>query len=65
LTDPVHFNFSPAAGSPLLQAGVAYSGGLNPSTDVGAYSVNGPTTLPVSGIQPDSNANPSTSIPRP
>jgi hypothetical protein len=65
LTDPFNYNFSPAGGSPLLQAGVAYSGGLNPSTDVGAYSVNGPTTLPVSGIQPDSNANPSTSIPKP
>jgi hypothetical protein len=65
LTDSFHYNFSPGAGSPLLLAGIANSGGLNPSTDVGAYSANGPTTLPVSGIQPDSGSNPSISIPIP
>jgi hypothetical protein len=56
LTDPFHYNFSPMSGSPLLGAGVSYAGGYNPSTDVGAFSANGPTALPPAGIQPDSGA---------
>ena len=53
LTDPFNYNFCPLGSSPLLGAGVNFPGGYNLSTDVGAYSTNGPTTLPVTGIQPD------------
>jgi hypothetical protein len=54
LVSPTTYNFSPASNSPLLGAGVPYSGGYNPSTNVGAYGANGQTTLPAAGIQPDS-----------
>jgi hypothetical protein len=53
LIDPAKYNFSPASGSPLLNAGVSLNGGYNLSTNVGASSVNGLTKLPVAGIQPD------------
>jgi hypothetical protein len=53
--------FSPSGGSPLLAAGVVQTPAYNLSTDVGAFSANGPVTLPVSGIQPDSGS----SIPTP
>jgi Right handed beta helix region len=65
LTSPSTYNFSPGAASPLLAAGVSQSPAYNPSLDVGAYSVTGPQTLPISGIQPDPGAIPSTSIPTP
>jgi hypothetical protein len=53
LVDPAKYNFSPASGSPLLNAGVSLNGGYHLSTNVGASSVNGLTKLPVAGIQPD------------
>jgi hypothetical protein len=65
LVNPSQYNFRPASGSPLLGAGVNQSQAYKLSTDVGAYSANGPTTLPVAGIQPDAGSTPSTSIPTP
>jgi hypothetical protein len=53
LINPFSYNFSPASASPLLNAGVSFSAGYNPSANVGAASLNAMTKLPVSGVQPD------------
>jgi hypothetical protein len=65
LTDPAAYNFRPLSGSPLLGSGVLNVMGYALSSDIGAYSATGPSTLPVAGIQPDPGTTSAATVPKP